>query len=738
MSLKIWLPLTGNLQNKGLSDITATTNNTITYTNVSGGKIGQCANVGSGQIRIPFDGFSSSASIAFWVYGGASIPAWTDIICFGEGNNRLEKDNVTNQYRWYNDSNTTPLLASGTIVLEIVAGVWTHIAITTDGTNVSFYKNGVLYKTVPQLNSWSDCTKTTKELRLSGRMNGGSVYQGWLNDVRIYDHCLSVKEVKEVSQALICHYKMDELGCAGNPNLLINSKEVVYNATAPSTTGVNFKEWWGMGLKTGVTYTLSFYAWLDTTNDSLCQGMCRDLYPDVLPQSNIPFSVDGITNKKKKFVWTFSSTNSNMTNCAVRLFVDFANSSGQKIVGAPVHIEQIKLEESSVATEWCPSSNDMYYSLLGYDDTTIYDCSGLGNNSPFNQNLNVTTGNKYLNSLSFNGSSSYIRVPRETKVTDQITVACWAYNDNWQSGIYRLASCTESGGWNFQHATDGGTNLQFVAYAGGSYAHSNTAGSLSAGWHHFVGTWDGLSINFYVDGVAKGALDGTQTTRTPITYHASNYPLIGAEVAGGSNPAGQYFNGKINDFRIYATALSADDVKTLYNVRTAIDKTANIYSGELIEQDGVSGFEKNFIAHSTTFTEFQCLTKDMMNWTNNNIESDGKITTHNNKLSEPICVRGFQYLKIDNLATTTHYIIVASCREDGSIIAKDGIGKGSIAKGASSGVITIGNYEYIRILQWDQPSSPIPFNLYLYSGTQNVANIGKVKSSIDGQSFYEN
>lgn len=69
------------------------------------------------------------------------------------------------------------------------------------------YINGVLDKTmnttiVPVLNS-------SQHLGIGSASNGAEKLSGYLNDVRIYDHCLSTKEVKEISQGLILHYKLD-------------------------------------------------------------------------------------------------------------------------------------------------------------------------------------------------------------------------------------------------------------------------------------------------------------------------------------------------------------------------------------------------------------------------------------------------------------------------------------------------------------------------------------------------
>jgi len=44
-----------------------------------------------------------------------------------------------------------------------------------------------------------------------------------------------------------------------------------------------------------------------------------------------------------------------------------------------------------------------------------------------------------------------------------------------------------------------------------------------------------------------------------------------------------YYNGQMSDFRIYATALTAMQVKELYNTSMSVDSSGNIHARELVE-----------------------------------------------------------------------------------------------------------------------------------------------------------
>ena len=101
-------------------------------------------------------------------------------------------------------------------------------------------------------------------------------------------------------------------------------------------------------------------------------------------------------------------------------------------------------------------------------------------------------------------------------------------------------------------------------------------------WHHIVLVKTSTQIKVYVDNVNIYTV-----TATTASKNFSNTTSI-SSIYSGASP----INGNVQYIRFYATALTEDDVKDLYNVRLSIDKNGNYYTYELIEGQTKVGMNK--------------------------------------------------------------------------------------------------------------------------------------------------
>ena len=81
---------------------------------------------------------------------------------------------------------------------------------TADGTNVKFYVNGELKKTLTQTGQVSAAMDDNLITWARRGVNTSAIYSAKYNDIRIYDHALSAKEVKEISKGLMLHYNFED------------------------------------------------------------------------------------------------------------------------------------------------------------------------------------------------------------------------------------------------------------------------------------------------------------------------------------------------------------------------------------------------------------------------------------------------------------------------------------------------------------------------------------------------
>jgi len=99
-------------------------------------------------------------------------------------------------------------------------------------------------------------------------------------------------------------------------------------------------------------------------------------------------------------------------------------------------------------------------------------------------------------------------------------------------------------------------------------------------WHHIFATFDGSILKVYVDKI----LEGTSPSFTSTDYGASSW-LIG-KFRGNA----EYFNGLINDARIYNRAISPDEIAILYYSQGTDNITNGLIARWLMNEgsDGVT------------------------------------------------------------------------------------------------------------------------------------------------------
>ena len=163
---------------------------------------------------------------------------------------------------------------------------------------------------------------------------------------------------------------------------------------------------------------------------------------------------------------------------------------------------------------------------------------------------------------------------------NNVSFAIWVKWDvfNSYSRIWDFGQVASGGGYCcflMNDATNGSIKLRLRNASGTELLNYNFITANINTWYHIAFTLSNTTCKVYVNGVLKD----TKTLSSNIGTAIFNYPYIGK--SNWSTDA--LLDGKLSDFRIYATALSADDVKSLYNNSAYIDNQGNIY-GTIYEE----------------------------------------------------------------------------------------------------------------------------------------------------------
>jgi len=170
----------------------------------------------------------------------------------------------------------------------------------------------------------------------------------------------------------------------------------------------------------------------------------------------------------------------------------------------------------------------------------------------------LASGGKFGGALEFDGVDDYVDCGKnaDLDIVNEITIAAWVKtNDSGNSDFNTYVTKGDAAYGLKHHKTN---NLEFVIYDGAWHvAHYPVESSFNGAWHHLVGTYDGRALKLYVDGALK-----TTTPDAGCIIAINDFNL---NIARNSDRTERFYDGAIDDVRIYNYALGAGDIGTLYS-----------------------------------------------------------------------------------------------------------------------------------------------------------------------------
>lgn len=585
MGLIHWWPLNGDTKDYGTKNLNGSLIGSTSFDNA--GKIGQCLLADNGGytghgVDIPsnlVDELSNTDySFCAWVkVNGNHVHYEGAIISSGNWNNScwafgLNQDNtaINPAGSWY---------ATSYVSYTFEVGKWYHIVSVQQNTTNKVYVNGTLIGTVTHGHiSQSDASDTCigRETYAGGYFG----FNGCINDVRIYDHALSAKEVKEISKGLVLHYDFNDpyvegtlnyadqtnvggwnnVGTAtwNNPDTTISnkpcldSKVISLYKNDDGNSCITFGSSGNTTLR-GQVVTASTWVYLTGNQSGEVVYLRSGAHDGAI--CYMSYNGSSYTSQWPKNQWIhISGTGTVASDESYVYFCTYLDNEGEKRA-----FNGWQLEQKDHATPYVNGTRPA---------GTVYDSSGYGYNGTIHGNLQMakdTACGEY--SALFSEDNTWISTDYKTYGLNVLTYSAWVY----PTARTNDRSCISIGGTYF--TIDGDGYLSGYAYGKNpeGYFGGSTVIPLNA-WTHIAIVWD----ESYMYGYVNGQLDFKVAT-TGIFNNGKEQDI------GKEQGAYRQFYGKIADLKIFATALSASDILAEYNRKASIDSNGNVFTSEFVE-----------------------------------------------------------------------------------------------------------------------------------------------------------
>ena len=195
------------------------------------------------------------------------------------------------------------------------------------------------------------------------------------------------------------------------------------------------------------------------------------------------------------------------------------------------------------------------YSFNEGSGTSVSDASGKGHTGTVSGA--TWAAGKYGQGLSFDGADDWVTIPdaADLDLTTGMTLEAWVKpttQTGWETVLFKEMAGDHAYVL-YSYASDVSGRPSTAVRTGGTMTSVPGTATLATNvWTHLASTYDGATLRLYVN----GALVGSRAVSGALT--ATTGPLR----VGGNNVWAEWFNGTIDDVRIYGRALSQSEIQS--------------------------------------------------------------------------------------------------------------------------------------------------------------------------------
>jgi hypothetical protein len=228
------------------------------------------------------------------------------------------------------------------------------------------------------------------------------------------------------------------------------------------------------------------------------------------------------------------------------------------------------ITEFPFLTTVTPTSVELYgNSMIYFDDVKLYETSNLVAYYPFNGNANDESGNNLHGTVSgatlttdrfgnpdsaysFNGNDIITVAHNDIlNSSNELSFSVWIKPNSQQNAMI-LGKSNYSNATNYLLRTK---STGFIQFEYKDFANSNSLPLIVNDWNH-------VAVISDTDDSKMVFINGVLAAHTSAS---SPYGLVNDALTIGARTGAEFFNGSIDDLRIYKSALTEEEVLSLYN-----------------------------------------------------------------------------------------------------------------------------------------------------------------------------